>query len=133
MIIQAFYIGLTQSIRSTIDAVVRGTLMSKTEDEAYNLIEEMALNSFQWSIERGQPKRIGGKLEVNALTLLSTKVDAMTQRLDQMNVSVVNSSAPSPCEIRGSVEHVTLNCQVGVLFPKTLMKLIMFKISNHTD
>jgi len=23
--------------------------MSKTDDEAYNLIEEMALNNFQWS------------------------------------------------------------------------------------
>jgi len=36
----------------------------------------------------------------------------MTQRLDRMNVSTVNSSAPSPCEIYDSIEHVTLNCQV---------------------
>ena len=90
--------------------------MSKTEDEAYNLIEEMALNSFQWSIERGQPKRIGGKLEVDALTLLSTKVDAMTQRLDRMNVNAVNSMASSPYDICDSIEHVTLNYQVGSPF-----------------
>jgi len=51
------------------------------EDEAYNLIEEMALNNFQWSNERGQPKRVGGKVEVDALTLLSAKVDAMTQKV----------------------------------------------------
>ena len=63
--------------------------MNKTEDEAYNLIEEMALNNFQWSTERGQPKRVGGKLEVDALTLLSAKVDAMTQRLDCMNVMLL--------------------------------------------
>jgi len=50
------------------------------------------------------------------LTLLSTKVDAMTQRLNIMNVDAVNSSAPSPCEICGSVEHVTLNYQVGSRF-----------------
>ena len=56
--------------------------MNKTEDEAYNLIKEMALNNFQWSTERGQPKQVGGKLEVDILTLLSTKIDAMTQRLD---------------------------------------------------
>ena len=49
MIIQAFYNGVTQSVRSTIDAAAGGTLMNKTEDEAYNLIEEMALNNFQWS------------------------------------------------------------------------------------
>jgi len=46
MIIQAFYNGVTQSVRSTIDVVAGGTLMSKTEDEAYNLIEETTLNNF---------------------------------------------------------------------------------------
>ena len=78
MIIQTFYNGVIQPLRSTIDAVAAGTLMNKTEDEAYNLIEEMALNNFQWSTERDQPKRVGDKLEVNALTFLSAKVDAMT-------------------------------------------------------
>ena len=49
MIIQAFYKGVTQSIRFTINVAVGGTLMNKIEDEAYNLIEEMALNNFQLS------------------------------------------------------------------------------------
>jgi len=40
----------------------------------------------------------------------------MTQRLDFMNVNAMNSSAPSPCEICSSVEHVTLNYQVGSPF-----------------
>ena len=56
--------------------------MNNTEDEAYNSIEEMALNNFQWSTARGQPKWIGGKLEVDALSFLFAKVDAMTQRLE---------------------------------------------------
>ena len=84
MIIQAFYNGVTQPVRSTIDAEVGGTVMSTTEDEAYILIVEMALNNFQWSTEQGQPKQVGGKLEVDALTSLSAKADAMTQRLDRM-------------------------------------------------
>jgi len=46
MIIQAFYNGVTQFVTSTIDAVAGGTLMSKTEDEAYNLSKEMMLNNF---------------------------------------------------------------------------------------
>jgi len=70
--------------------------MNKIEDEAYNLIEEMTLNNFQWSNKQGQPKRVVGKLEVDALTLLNTEVDAMTQRLERLNVNSVNSSAPSP-------------------------------------
>jgi len=61
-----------------INAAAGGTLMSKTEEEAYNLIEEMALNNYQWSNKRSQPKRDGGKYEIDALTLLTAKVDAMT-------------------------------------------------------
>jgi len=113
MTIQAFFNGVTQPARSTIDAAAGGTLMNITEDEAYNLIEEMTLNNFQWSTERGQPKWVGGKLEVDVLTFLSAKVDVMTQRLDRINANVVNSSASPPCEIFSSVKHVTLNCQVG--------------------
>jgi len=78
MVVQTFYNGVTQLVRSMIDAAAGGTLMSKTEEEAYNLIEEMALNNYQWSSERGQRKRVGGKYDVNALTLLTVKMDAMT-------------------------------------------------------
>ena len=82
--------------------------MSKTEDVAYNLIEEMALNNYQWSSERGQPKMVGGKYDINALTLLTAKVDAMTQKLDKLNVNAVNSCAPSPlCDRCGSLDHVS--------------------------
>ena len=45
-IMQTFSNGVTQSLRSNIDAVVRGTRMSKIKNEAYNLIEEMTLNNF---------------------------------------------------------------------------------------
>jgi len=116
MIIQTFYNRVTQPVWSTIDAAVGDTPIIKTEDEAYNLIEEMVLNNFPWFIEGGQPKQDGGKFELDALTLLFAKVDAMTQRLDRMNVNAVNSSTPSPCEICGFIDHLTLNCQVGSPF-----------------
>jgi len=82
-----------------IGAAAGGTLMSKTEEKAYNLIEEMALNNYQWSSECGQSKRVGGKYDIDALTLLIIKMDAMTQKIDKLNVNVVNSCAPSPCVI----------------------------------
>ena len=47
MVVQTFYNGVTQPVWSMIDAAVGGTLISKTEEEAYNLIEEMALNNYQ--------------------------------------------------------------------------------------
>jgi len=87
--------------------------MTKTKDEAYNLIEGMALNNYQWSNEKSQPKRVRVKLKLDALTLLSAKVDAMTQRLDRLNVNSASSDAPpSSCEICGYVDHLIVNCQV---------------------
>jgi len=113
MIVQPFFNVMTHPVRSAIDATVGRILMNKTEDEAYNLIEEMAVNNFQWSNERGQPKWVRGKLEVVALTLLNAKVDAMTQRLERLNVNAVNSCAPPPsCEICGSIDHLIGICQV---------------------
>jgi len=53
MVVQACYNGITQAMSLMIDAVVGGTLMSKTEYEAYNMIEEITLNNYQWSNEHG--------------------------------------------------------------------------------
>jgi len=53
--------------------------MSMTEDEAYNLIEEMSLNNFQWSSELAQPRRVGSKLEVDAF-IYFLLVYVMTKR-----------------------------------------------------
>jgi len=54
--------------------------------------------------------------KLDFLVVLSAKLDVMTQRLHQMNVNAMSSSAPSPCEICGSVEHVILSCQAGSSF-----------------
>ena len=47
MLEQALSNGVTQSTRSAIDVVTGGTLINKIEDEAYDLIKEMALNNYQ--------------------------------------------------------------------------------------
>jgi len=69
-------------VRFIVDAVVGGTLMNKTKDETYNLIKEMTLNNYQWSNEGSHVKRVRGKLELDVISMLSTKVDAMSQRLE---------------------------------------------------
>jgi len=51
------------------------------------------------------------------LLYLPEKMDAMTQKLDRLNVNALNSRAPSPTYDRcGSHDHVTKHCQVGNLF-----------------
>ena len=69
-------------MRSTIDTAAGGTIMNKKEDKAYNLIEEMKLNNYQWSNKRSQPKRFGGKLELDATSMLFFTVDDMSQWLE---------------------------------------------------
>ena len=105
--------------------------MSKTKEKANNLIEGIALNKYRWSNECGQSKRVGGKFDVDALTLLATKMDAMTQKLDRLNVNAVNSCTPSPiCDRCGSHDHVTENCQVGNPFAPSLSEHVAY-VNNY--
>jgi len=70
--------------------------MNKMEDESCNLIEEIALNNYLWCNWRSQPKRVGGKLELDVISMLFAKVDATSQTLERLNVNSVSSSIPSP-------------------------------------
>ena len=45
--IQFFYNELTPNTKMVIDAAAGGALMGKERDEAYELLEEMASNSYQ--------------------------------------------------------------------------------------
>jgi len=56
----------------------------------------MTLNNFQWSSERTQPKQVGVKLELDAISMLSPKVDAMSQKWERLNVNSFRSSTPFP-------------------------------------
>ena len=52
--------------------------MSKTKNEAYNLIEKMTHNNYKQSNERTPSKKTGGKFDVDDLTQFTAKMDAMT-------------------------------------------------------
>ena len=49
----------------TIDATAQGSFMSKTPEDAYNLLETMTSNNYQWKEERSTPKRVIGMHEVD--------------------------------------------------------------------
>ena len=57
-----------KSIRDIIDAVVGGSLMRKTIDGAFDLLEEMANNNYLWPLERHLPTKQGGRLKVDEVT-----------------------------------------------------------------
>ncbi|KAK4263289.1 hypothetical protein QN277_028724 [Acacia crassicarpa] len=77
--IETFYKGLDTQTRSIVDASSGGSLLMKSYDEAYNLLERMAINSHQWQTDRSTPSRtIAGIHELDAMTALTTQVSTLT-------------------------------------------------------
>ena len=60
-----------------VDATAEGTLIGKSIETARALFEEMSSNNYHWSSERVTPKRSGGRYEVDVVTLLASRVDAL--------------------------------------------------------
>ncbi|KEH16571.1 hypothetical protein MTR_0145s0010, partial [Medicago truncatula] len=68
-----------------------GALMNKTYTGAYDLIENMAHNHYQWTSERviteGTPppsKKEAGMCQVSTFDHLSAKVDTLLQKFDKL-------------------------------------------------
>ena len=79
--IDFFYKGLVQSTRNMIDAAAGGSLMAKTRDEAYALLDEIASNSYQWGTDRINTKK-AGIYEVEALTAIQAQIAALSKKLE---------------------------------------------------
>jgi hypothetical protein len=47
--VSSFYNGLNTQERQTLDATVGGIFRNKTPQEVYDLIEEIAMNIYQWT------------------------------------------------------------------------------------
>ena len=56
--IQFFYNELQLKTKMMVDAVTGGALMRKDRDEAYELLEEMASNDYQWQTEKATPEKV---------------------------------------------------------------------------
>ncbi|XP_058764753.1 uncharacterized protein LOC131638223 [Vicia villosa] len=97
LIIHTFYIGLLYNMRLTIDAAAGGALMDKAYADAYALIESMAQNHYQWGSERAQSEKISGEksstksgmYEISSLDRVNAKVDALTQKIENLTISPV--------------------------------------------
>ena len=109
LLIQTFYQGLTEPMRITIDATAQGSFMSKTPEDAYNLLETMASNNYQWHGERSAPKKAAGMHEVDSWNLLNAKIDMLTKKLEA-SAKVTNPMAVYSCEYCGG-GHPTLKFQ----------------------
>ncbi|XP_073313454.1 uncharacterized protein [Primulina huaijiensis] len=106
--IELFYNGLNGQTRTTVDAAESGTIFAKSPAQAYDLLEQMTINSYQWPSERSGVKRTAGVYDVDPITSLTPQVSALTTQLAAMNkVSTAEGeSAPVVVEESHFLEEV---------------------------
>ncbi|KAG8497291.1 hypothetical protein CXB51_008564 [Gossypium anomalum] len=80
--VQTFYNGVNPSTRQMIDAAAGGTINNKTPEAAYEFIEEMSLNNYQWQVMRTKPTKTASVYNVNAVNMLSKQVELLNKKID---------------------------------------------------
>ncbi|XP_073051292.1 uncharacterized protein [Primulina eburnea] len=83
--IELFYNGLDRPTRGNVDAAAGGTIFSKTPDEAYDLLEQMTINSYQWPSKRSGSRKPAGVYAVDPITSLTAQVSALTAQIAAIN------------------------------------------------
>ena len=82
LLMQTFYLGLTNNTRETMDATVEGAFLSLTIPAATAHVEKMASNQ-GWNEERVQTqKRSGGMHQLNDVDMMSAKMDLLMKKLE---------------------------------------------------
>ncbi|XP_062104039.1 uncharacterized protein LOC133815188 [Humulus lupulus] len=102
MLVHNFYNGLYGTTRTIIDVAAGGAFMSKSANEAYELLEDMATKNHQWSDKRTPSNRkIAGVHELDAITALTAQVASLTKQLQQSIVSTNAIQMSVGCGICG--------------------------------
>ena len=92
--------------------------MNKSENEEYQLLEDMDLNNFQWPSERAKPKKLSGVQELDVFNNLAIQVLCLTKQLQytqlqnaQAMENVIQGPTPS-CDFYNG-PHSNTECQIG--------------------
>ena len=81
MQVHHFYNGLSRPTRTLIDASAEGAIMGKNKEEAYQILENIALNDCQWPVERAAPKKPARVFDLDMFINLSAQVFALSKQL----------------------------------------------------
>src|SRR5262249_12436324 len=106
--VQTFYNGLINGHKAMIDATTGGTLNSKTPEITYELIDEVATDSYQWQIDRSTNKKQAGVHNVDAIIALVAQIELLNTKIDGIIVRQVMM-----CELYGVSGHKSIDCQAG--------------------
>ena len=114
-----------------IDAATRRSLNSKTSEAAYNLIEEMAMNSYQWQSDRSQLGMVVRVHGLDYVIALSTQIEALNGKIDKISMTASTMQVQGvQCEQYGG-SHRSIDCQEGKSFSSQLNKWTMLVTSQE--
>ena len=74
-----------------MDASAGGAMMSKSEDEAYKFLENMALNNCQWLSERVTPKKLVCMYDIDVFFKMLFKLTFLHVNFAMGNTQVPNA------------------------------------------
>ncbi|KAA3473721.1 retroelement pol polyprotein-like [Gossypium australe] len=95
--LETFYNGLKAHTRMVVDASANGALLSKSYNEAYEIIERIASNNYQWPTSRAASgRRVAGIHEVDAITSLASQVSSISSMTKNLTTNGSNSFAAQP-------------------------------------
>ncbi|XP_017973115.1 PREDICTED: uncharacterized protein LOC108661374 [Theobroma cacao] len=97
-----------RTIKTTIDVAAGGALMSKNATDAYNMLEKMASNNYQWPSERLGSRKAARAYEIDAIGNLAVQVATLSKKFDTLGVHAVKNSFVV-CEMCGD-SHSSDQC-----------------------
>ncbi|WCJ39627.1 hypothetical protein M5689_020603 [Euphorbia peplus] len=106
LLMQIFYNGINPTTRSSLDAKSGGLFMKKTSVEARELLEEMAINSSMWPVDRAQSQTqtnsgpsssssssAKGIHSLDPVSMMQAQLSALTLKVDKLF---------TPCDTNGN-------------------------------
>ena len=67
-----------------VDATVGGSLMRRTPEDAYGLLDDMVLNAFSWNTDK-IVRKPAGIHSISTQAVLAAQVEALQRELNKMN------------------------------------------------
>ena len=113
MQIYNFYTGLNAHTRQMIDTSAGGIFLKRTTQQAFDLLDGIATNSYQWSQERMVKGNGNNGVTTDVFSNLAAQVSLLTKQLQNQQASAHAIQTSSVlCEIC-SGSHQTMECQSG--------------------
>ena len=117
-----------------VDVIVGRSLIGKNIKDAYELLEEMATNAYQWPFECNTPKKTLGVHKLDVLITLSSQVTSLSKEISSLinQVNVIKTLVEACDLCRGM--HTSMQCQEGNLFmPSQPVQVNYVGNQNHQN